>query len=85
MAGRLKGTPKTGGRKKGTRNKTTALIKDMIIEALNESGGVDYLVTVAKNHPTAFCTLIGKVIPLNHSSENIFLATDFGLFGPDDD
>lgn len=70
MAGRKKGTPKTGGRAKGTPNKTTALIKDMIIDALEKSGGVDYLVTVAKDNPAAFCTLLGKVLPLNHVSED---------------
>jgi hypothetical protein len=87
MAGRPKGTTKTGGRKKGTPNKTTALIKDMIIEALNESGGVDYLVDVAKDHPTAFCTLLGKVIPLNHTSEDDIFAMPrlIRIVGPDDD
>ena len=68
MAG--KGRPKTGGRPKGGRNKTTALIKDMVIKALEQAGGVDYLVEVSKDNPAAFCTLIGKVIPLNHTSED---------------
>ena len=31
MAGRRPGTPKTGGRKKGTPNKLTALLKDEIL------------------------------------------------------
>ena len=68
MAG--KGRPKTGGRPKGGRNKTTALGKDMVIKALEQAGGVDYLVGVSKDNPSAFCTLIGKVIPLNHISED---------------
>ena len=67
---RPKGQPKLGGRKKGTPNKTTTLIKDMIIKALDEAGGVDYLVDVAKDNPAAFCTLIGKVLPMNHTSED---------------
>lgn len=70
MAGRKKGAPKTGGRAKGTPNKTTALIKHMIIDALEKSGGVDYLVTVARDNPAAFCTLLGKVLPLNHTSDD---------------
>jgi hypothetical protein len=69
-----RGAPKTGGRRKGTPNKNTALIKGMIVEALDKSGGVDYLVGVAKNNPAAFCTLIGKVLPLNHTSEDATLS-----------
>jgi hypothetical protein len=68
MAG--KGQPKSGGRQKGSQNKTTALVKDMVIKALDKAGGVDYLVEVSKDNPAAFCTLIGKVIPLNHTSED---------------
>jgi hypothetical protein len=68
MAG--KGQPKSGGRQKGSINKTTALVKDMVIKALDKAGGVDYLVEVSKDNPAAFCTLIGKVIPLNHTSED---------------
>ena len=70
MAGRPKGTPKTGGRKKGQPNKNTKLVKDMILQALDEAGGVKYLVTVAHDNPAAFCTLIGKVLPMNHTSED---------------
>ncbi|RLA16679.1 MAG: hypothetical protein DRQ56_10265 [Gammaproteobacteria bacterium] len=70
MAGRPIGIPKTGGRKKGTPNKTTALVKDMIIEALGNSGGVEYLVKVAKDNPAVFCTLLGRVLPHNHTSED---------------
>lgn len=55
--------PKTGGRAKGTPNKTTAELKDMIRNALDGAGGVDYLMAVANSHPAAFCSLIGKIIP----------------------
>lgn len=44
MAGRKPGTPKTGGRQKGTPNKLTADVKAMILEALDKAGGVKYLV-----------------------------------------
>lgn len=64
MAGRNPGTPKTGGRQKGTPNKSTAAIKDMVLQALDKAGGVDYLVTQAKDTPAAFMTLLGKVLPL---------------------
>lgn len=54
---------KTGGRKKGTANKFNACIKDMIHQALDESGGVKYLKLQAINNPTAFMSLIGRIIP----------------------
>lgn len=55
---------KTGGRVKGTPNKTTGAVKEMILEALDRSGGVDYLIRQADENPTAFMTLIGKVLPM---------------------
>lgn len=61
---RPKGQPKLGGRQKGTPNKQTAAIKDMIIQALDKSGGVEYLVGQAESNPTAFMGLIGRVLPL---------------------
>lgn len=44
MAGRKPGTPKTGGRQKGTPNRLTSDVKAMILEALDKAGGVSYLV-----------------------------------------
>lgn len=55
---------KTGGRAKGTPNKTTGAVKEMILEALDRSGGVDYLIRQADENPTAFMTLVGKVLPM---------------------
>jgi hypothetical protein len=56
--------PKTGGRTKGTPNKTTKELKDIILNALDGAGGQTYLETVAKSHPAAFLSLVGKVLPL---------------------
>jgi hypothetical protein len=68
MAGRPKGLPKTGGRKKGTPNKNTALLKDAILEAATLAGDKDglvgYLKTQAKDNPGPFMALLGKVLPL---------------------
>ena len=44
MAGRKPGTPKTGGRLKGTPNKVTAVAKDAIAAAAERLGGIDRLV-----------------------------------------
>lgn len=58
--------PAKGGSRKGIPNKTTAQLKDMILSALDESGGVDYLVRRANDPKTAsaFLTLVGKVLPM---------------------
>jgi hypothetical protein len=66
MAG--KGQPKTGGRKKGVTNKLTADVKAMVLEALDKAGGARYLLEQSKSNPTAFLTLVGKVLPLTVSA-----------------
>ena len=60
---------KTGGRKAGTPNKITAELKDMILTALDDAGGVTYLKEVAASHPAAFLSLVGKVLPLQVSGD----------------
>ncbi len=51
------------GRKKGVPNKNTKALKDMILGALDKKGGETYLMQQAEENPTAFLTLIGKVLP----------------------
>lgn len=58
-----KGRKKTGGRIKGTPNKQTTALKDMILGALDDAGGQRYLLKQATENPTAFLTLVGKVLP----------------------
>lgn len=54
------------GRPKGVPNKTTALVREMVTAALDEAGGVDYLVERARDPRTAsaFLSLVGKVLPI---------------------
>jgi hypothetical protein len=57
---------KTGGRKMGTPNKTTAALKDAILTAAEEAmpgGKVAYLKWLAKNNSSAFASLLSKVLP----------------------
>lgn len=60
------------GRPKGSVNKTTAAIKDMVIQALSDAGGVEYLVGCASNPRTAaaFLGLVGKVLPIQVTGED---------------
>lgn len=57
------------GRPKGSVNKTTGQLKEMILNALGAAGGEEYLVRQAKENPTAFMTLVGKVLPLQVAGE----------------
>lgn len=69
MADRAK-PPRAGmGRPKGSPNKMTKALKEMILEALDGAGGVDYLVVQSRDNPTAFLTLIGKVLPLQVAAQ----------------
>lgn len=69
---------KTGGRKKGTPNKTTALLKDAILsaaEAVGQDGkgklGLEgYLRHVAMTDVKAFSGLLGKVLPTQLTGED---------------
>jgi hypothetical protein len=50
-------------RPKGSTNLQSKAIKDMIKAALDRAGGEDYFVRQSEENPTAFMTLIGKVLP----------------------
>ena len=71
MAG--KGNPKTGGLQKGTLNKTSALLKDAVLEAADIAGGkeglVGYLALQARENPVAFMGLLGKLVPSQIAAE----------------
>lgn len=59
------GTGKPGpGRPKGSGDKISRGVKEMVIAALNGVGGQAYLEEQAVENPKAFLALIGKVIPL---------------------
>lgn len=58
------------GRPKGVPNKTTKALKDMILGALDSVGGEQYLADQAAANPSAFLTLIGKVLPSEIKAEH---------------
>ena len=69
--GNLKGAGP--GRPKGMQNKTTALLKDAILLAAADAGGVEglrgYLKVQAKENPGPFMSLLGKVLPMQVTGE----------------
>jgi hypothetical protein len=58
-----KGSPKTGGRKPGSRNKVTRTLVEAIDKAFEQVGGAQYLARIAEDDPKAFCALLGKRLP----------------------
>lgn len=69
---------KTGGRAKGTPNKTTALLKEAILGAAIATGSdgagkdglMGYCGYLAKSEPKAFAQLLGKVLPMQVTGED---------------
>ncbi len=60
---------KTGGRQKGTPNKMNVALKEMVLGALADCGGGEYLKQQAIDNPTAFMTLLGKILPTQVSTD----------------
>ena len=61
-----KGAPRTGGRQKSSLTKVTRMRKDDILAAAEQAhhgGRIGYLVEQAQTNPTAFLTLLGKILP----------------------
>lgn len=57
------------GRQKGVPNKINADLKSMILGALSAKGGQTYLEQQATANPTAFLTLVGKVLPMTIAND----------------
>lgn len=62
MAG--KGQQKTGGRKKGTLNKSTVAVKEAMEMAFEGIGGVSALTSWAQDNQTEFYKLFAKLLPV---------------------
>lgn len=62
------------GRPKGSPNKTTALLKDAILQAAEGAGGPEgiagYLQAQATANPGPFMALLGKVLPLQLAGDD---------------
>jgi hypothetical protein len=51
------------GRPKGSQNKTTLALKEMILNSLERVGGEEYLAKLAIENSSAYSSLLGKVLP----------------------
>lgn len=85
MAGRKPGTPKTGGRRRGTANKTTKAAREVFQMAFDKSGGVTALTAWAKLNRTEFYKLFARLIPVELAgSPDAPIVHTIRLVGPDD-
>ena len=57
------------GRKKGVPNKINHSIKEMIVQALETAGGTAYIARQAEENPTAFLSLLGRLVPAEVRAE----------------
>jgi hypothetical protein len=58
------------GRPKGSKNKTSAALREQILAALDRVGGVAYLSRLAVENSSAFASLLGKVLPTTLTAES---------------
>ena len=57
------------GRQAGSQNKVTKALKEMVLGALDDAGGQEYLATQATKNPAAFLALLGRVLPTTLASD----------------
>ena len=50
------------GRPRGAADAMSLEVKEMVRQALDEEGGVEYLRQVARDHPQAFLSLLARLI-----------------------
>lgn len=75
---RLKNTPKTGGRKKGTPNKITSIMRGLIASLLNDNKQLlseDFLSLKPKERLQVLIKLLPYVIPNRYDSPLCFCTT----------
>ncbi len=61
------------GRRKGSKNKTTVLLKEAIEESFANVGGAEYLTQMATEEPKAYLTLLAKILPAKIEADiNVF-------------
>jgi hypothetical protein len=64
------GAREGAGRPKGSLNKVSKALKDMILASLDRVGGEEYLARLAIENSSAFASLLGKVLPTTLSTSD---------------
>lgn len=64
------GHAKVGGRKKGTPNKISRDVKEMLLVAFTKLGADEFLIKQGKRNPKSFLSLLGRVIPTQVTGPN---------------
>ena len=78
MSGGHGGRRNGAGRPKGRVAQETADIKAMVVGALQDVGGREWLAARAQDQPVAFMSLVGRVLPHQLTGENgAPIAVDF--------
>lgn len=54
----------------GSTNHQSKALKEMVLATLDKVGGLDYLAIQAVENPTAFMTLLGKILPTQISGDS---------------
>ena len=70
---RVKGSPKTGGRQKGTPNKVTKSMKQIVLSVFRDIGDEAAMAEWAKNPKNAsvfYGGLCGRLIPQQHEGSD---------------
>jgi hypothetical protein len=57
------------GRPKGSVNRTTAALKEAMLEAFDRGGGVDWLLALMQSEPKTFASLLARLIPTESKTE----------------
>ena len=64
------------GRPKGAEGKHTVELRDMVRQALDRAGGVDYLVRQSEENPSVFMSIVAKTLPQKLDLDVRMISTD---------
>lgn len=73
------------GRKPGVKNKIGRDVQELVLQALDKAGGLEYLVEQAHKNPVAFMHLVAKLLPRDVNLKGEGLTIRINLMGVDDD
>lgn len=57
------------GRPPGSKNVTTAALKEALLESFDRGGGVDWLLALMKDEPKTYASLLARLIPTESATK----------------